>query len=73
MFHACKFLKSHQQHEKSANIKVILNIIFIIMLNIYFRVVGFSKIQMRIKQLEIKINVSWCILRILSSFVLILY
>ena len=27
-----KFLKSHQQHEKSANIKVILNIIFIIML-----------------------------------------
>ena len=31
MFHAYKFLKSHQQHEKSANIKVILNIIFIIM------------------------------------------
>lgn len=26
-----KFLKSHQQHEESANIKVILNIIFIIM------------------------------------------
>ena len=32
MFHACKFLKSHQLHEESANIKVILNIIFIIML-----------------------------------------
>ena len=27
-----KSLKSHQQHEKSTNIKVILNIIFIIML-----------------------------------------
>ena len=43
------------------------------MLNIYFRVVAFSKNQMRFKQLEIKINVSWCILRILYSFVLILY
>ena len=30
-----KFLKSHQQHEKSANIKVILNIIFIIMLIVH--------------------------------------
>ena len=35
MFHACKFLKSHQQHEKSANIEVILNIIFIIMLIVH--------------------------------------
>ena len=26
MFHACKFLKSHQLHEESTNIKVILNI-----------------------------------------------
>lgn len=26
MFHAYKFLKSHQQHEESVNIKVILNI-----------------------------------------------
>lgn len=32
MFHACKFLKSHQLHEESTNTKVILNIIFIIML-----------------------------------------
>ena len=32
MFHAYKFLKSHQLHEESTNIKVILNIIFIIML-----------------------------------------
>ena len=32
MFHAYKSLKSHQLHEESTNIKVILNIIFIIML-----------------------------------------
>lgn len=32
MFQAYKLLKFHQQHEESANIKVILNIIFIIML-----------------------------------------